>query len=387
MSMESAASSSDPVLAGRLARFFRTDADPWERLEVALPPQVFGRASTREFARYLEGVSRVQVRSVAEVCAWLRACERQDDASLFFEADYWQHPVTFEQFRKGDCEDHALWAWRQLRQLGYRTQFVAGLWRKTPHAWVVWNDGEADHLYETTAKIGPMERPLGHHQTEYCPALAVDEQLRTYVYQGYLQFHAAQRQRSIAAGPDRFEVAILAGGRSTRMGRDKARIRIRGRSLLGWAKQAAAPLGHPIRVVRRDRVPACGPMGGVLTALEQARSAADVVVFLSCDMPAVTPDLLTRITRAIGPRTRAVFAEFGGQIGFPFAVRTTALEAVRRLHAGGGRSLRRLAESLRARRLRVPLRDGTSLRNLNTPGDLAAFRRALPGRSVRRQAP
>src|SRR5690348_3236184 len=34
------------------------------------------------------------------------------------ERDFWQHPKTFEQLRKGDCEDHALWAWRKLTELG-----------------------------------------------------------------------------------------------------------------------------------------------------------------------------------------------------------------------------------------------------------------------------
>src|SRR6266404_7568840 len=32
--------------------------------------------------------------------------------------DYWQPPEEFEVSRKGDCVDFALWAWRQLLDMG-----------------------------------------------------------------------------------------------------------------------------------------------------------------------------------------------------------------------------------------------------------------------------
>jgi hypothetical protein len=45
---------------------------------------------------------------------------------LFGEADFWQHPSTFERLRTGDCEDFAVWAWRKLIELGYDVDLVAG---------------------------------------------------------------------------------------------------------------------------------------------------------------------------------------------------------------------------------------------------------------------
>lgn len=57
------------------------------------------------------------------------------------------------------------------------------------------------------------------------------------------------------------EVFILAGGLSARMGRDKARLRLRGRTLLAWVRAAARATGWPVRVIRRDLVPRCGPLG------------------------------------------------------------------------------------------------------------------------------
>ena len=64
------------------------------------------------------------------------------------------------------------------------------------------------------------------------------------------------------------EVCILAGGRSRRMGRDKARLRLGGVSLLARLKGLARALRLPARVIRRDAVPRCGPLGGIFTALK-----------------------------------------------------------------------------------------------------------------------
>jgi len=64
----------------------------------------------------LRGQSTVCVNDIAAICEWLADCEYVRDP--VHERDFWQHPKTFEQLRKGDCEDHALWAWRKLTELG-----------------------------------------------------------------------------------------------------------------------------------------------------------------------------------------------------------------------------------------------------------------------------
>ncbi|MBL9138125.1 MAG: hypothetical protein JNK85_19815 [Verrucomicrobiales bacterium] len=175
----------------RLASFFDATADPWERMPHAVPAKAFGLASERDFGVYLQGPSTVQARNLEELCAWLRCCDAVDDNALFFQPDYWQHPVTFEHLRKGDCEDHALWAWRQLHRLGIPSLFMAGLWESTAHAWVLIEQSPVPCLLESTAKVGPMLHPLPGVRMRYCPALAVDTQGRTYVYQGYPRFREA----------------------------------------------------------------------------------------------------------------------------------------------------------------------------------------------------
>jgi molybdenum cofactor guanylyltransferase len=86
---------------------------------------------------------------------------------------------------------------------------------------------------------------------------------------------------------------VLAGGRSLRMGRDKALLPLGGRSLLDIAldKLRALPLPSPPRVAGArshsgaiaDLHPGCGPLSGMEAAL--TASTRPLNVFLPLDMP------------------------------------------------------------------------------------------------------
>lgn len=159
------------------------------------------------------------------------------------------------------------------------------------------------------------------------------------------------------------------------MGQDKARLRVRGRSLLARSADAARELGLPVRVIRRDDGPRSGPVGGVCTALNRPRAA--ILLFLSCDMPRVQAGLLQRLLSRMGTRRQAAFVDAEGWVGFPFALRAQTRDAVHALHAQGQRSLQALAQELRAARLRLPRRDRAQLLNVNTPEAWQSFRTAL----------
>ena len=173
-------------------------------------------------------------------------------------------------------------------------------------------------------------------------------------------------QRAAGSGqPPTVEIVILAGGLSERMGRDKARLRLRGRSLLAWVRVAARATGWPVRVIRRDLIPRCGPLGGVWTALR--RSRAERLLFLSCDMPFVTPDLIRAVAQRKG---RGVFVESGAGVGFPFALdRATGFAAVEAALGARNFSLQSLAKTLRASRFKPRRAHCDVLLNLNTPED------------------
>jgi molybdenum cofactor guanylyltransferase len=165
------------------------------------------------------------------------------------------------------------------------------------------------------------------------------------------------------------EVCILSGGRSSRMGKDKARVRVAGRTLLGHVRSAALQLNSPVRVIRRDAVPKCGPLGGVITALRSTRAAA--VLFLACDMPMVPVSLLKRLLSRSRSGTRPVFTEAGGQVGFPLLLPTAMLETVEAQRLAGEYSLSGLAKQVRAVRLRARAAD---VININTPDELERAR-------------
>jgi molybdenum cofactor guanylyltransferase len=97
--------------------------------------------------------------------------------------------------------------------------------------------------------------------------------------------------------------AVLAGGASRRMGRDKALMTLDGRTLLERAVVAVASVARDTFVVGdraayhqfgvavvADEFPGAGPLGGIATALRHARHAHVLVV--ACDMPFLSVPLL-----------------------------------------------------------------------------------------------
>ncbi len=104
--------------------------------------------------------------------------------------------------------------------------------------------------------------------------------------------------------------AILAGGRSRRLGRDKAGTLLRGKPLALWVAAALAPVVQETLLISNyplqhgklefplvsDLIPGLGAMGGLLTALFYARTPR--VVLAPCDTPFLQPDLLRRMLAA-----------------------------------------------------------------------------------------
>lgn len=156
------------------------------------------------------------------------------------------------------------------------------------------------------------------------------------------------------------------------MGRDKSRVVFNGRTLLAHVRTIAKELGYPARVIRHDLVERCGPLGGVFTALTNGR--AEAVLFLACDMPFVSTELLRDLEKRMTTRYKAVFAELKGLAGFPFIVRRDALDVVSQQIARKQFSMQKLAAALEARLWKVPNKQQAELQNLNSPEDLRAIR-------------
>ena len=157
------------------------------------------------------------------------------------------------------------------------------------------------------------------------------------------------------------------------MGRDKSRLRLGRRTLTGHVKATVRKLGLKTRVVRTDTVLRCGPIGGILTALEASR--ADLVLVLACDMPFVSEGFLRKVIGAFRNSDGAVFAFQHRRDGFPLLMRREeCLPIVRRQIERRTFSLQKLARALRARRLTAASADSRDLVNINTPQELQAAR-------------
>jgi molybdopterin-guanine dinucleotide biosynthesis protein A len=162
------------------------------------------------------------------------------------------------------------------------------------------------------------------------------------------------------------EICILAGGLSSRMGRDKARLRLGGQSLLARVRSVAAETPYPVRVIRRDLVPRCGPLGGVFTALKT--TPAEAVLFLACDMPFITVEWIGKLVKLNRPRRRVVFTLGRSGAGFPFLLRRAELPQVEEQMAAEQFSLQSLAAKCHARMISAP-GGARVLCNVNTPED------------------
>jgi molybdopterin-guanine dinucleotide biosynthesis protein A len=157
---------------------------------------------------------------------------------------------------------------------------------------------------------------------------------------------------------------ILAGGRSTRFGADKASALLRGRPLLQWVADALQPgcdrlivvrargqhlpnvvTGSPLAVVD-DHVDAEGPLAGLIAGL---RAAATPLVFVaSCDTPLIAAALPTFLRGHIAKGDMAAVST-GDRVQPLCAVyrRRTVLPAAEATFAAGGRSLRQLVGNIR----------------------------------------
>jgi molybdopterin-guanine dinucleotide biosynthesis protein A len=118
---------------------------------------------------------------------------------------------------------------------------------------------------------------------------------------------------------------LLVGGRSSRMGRDKALLDLGGERFVERIARALGPYVASVRLVGRrgggcgiagleDLRPGEGPLAGIETALAAASGAAAFVV--ACDLPLVSGELLALLARraALAPGSIVVPADAGGRV-------------------------------------------------------------------------
>jgi molybdopterin-guanine dinucleotide biosynthesis protein A len=186
---------------------------------------------------------------------------------------------------------------------------------------------------------------------------------------------------------------VLAGGKSTRMGADKAFVILDGRTMLARALELARTVSDNVHIVGsaekfaafapvvEDVFRGCGPLGGIHAALRA--SPAELNLMLAVDVPFVPPALLRYLlTRARGSDAIATVPRAGGGWQPLCAVyRPEFGDVAERALRDGRYRINVLFEvaNVQAVDEEELARAGfaaSSFRNLNTPDELEAAREA-----------
>lgn len=196
-----------------------------------------------------------------------------------------------------------------------------------------------------------------------------------------------------AEGPDGLEsvsAALLAGGKSARMGRDKATLPFRGATLLEWQVDKLRGLGVgdimlsgcgrtlPGTRLIPDDWPGRGPLSGMHACLKRALHPDCLV--LSVDAPLVPPQALAALARAHRASGAAVTLLCHGGKWEPLmgVYRRELFQAMEPLLLGEDTAVRRLLDHTGFETLDWPGEEALFL-NCNTPEDYRRLQ-ALAGR-------
>jgi molybdopterin-guanine dinucleotide biosynthesis protein A len=193
---------------------------------------------------------------------------------------------------------------------------------------------------------------------------------------------------------------VLAGGGSTRFGKDKALVEVGGTPMLARMIHLLQSIPVEVKIIARhgkyeavrseiveDQWPGEGPLGGIITALEDAAKSPvkrEWNLIVSCDMPFLTREWLTYLVeRALASKAQAVLPHSaGGPEPLCACYRTDAAGALR---AAFESSVRKVTQGLQ--HLTTEVLDeadwkrfdsaGRLFWNMNTAADYQETRRIL----------
>lgn len=194
----------------------------------------------------------------------------------------------------------------------------------------------------------------------------------------------------------KLSIAVQAGGKSTRMGQDKAFVLLHGKPLIQHVIERVqqlnadelfivansdqyAALSLPVYA---DKVENKGPLGGIVSALEYARN--DNVLVVACDMPFLDAGLLAYLAAQLHPPTQAVVPRLHGiPQGLHALYHRSCLPTMQQCLNANMLRLSDVFAKLQVLYLDEPDyqhldANGRSFTNLNTPAELIAAFNHLP---------
>ncbi|MEA9565843.1 MULTISPECIES: molybdenum cofactor guanylyltransferase [Xanthomonas] len=167
---------------------------------------------------------------------------------------------------------------------------------------------------------------------------------------------------------------VLAGGRSSRMGQDKAMLLWRGRPLVAQMQALLRDAGAQDVLISGQRPdydgiadthPDLGPLGGLVSVIDQVADLTTLVV-VPVDMPLLSTQLIARLLTPAQQRC-VTFDE--QMLPMRLCIDASVREALSTLMHGAAasRSLRALQRSLQCHRVAVTDSERAAFVNCNTP--------------------
>jgi molybdopterin-guanine dinucleotide biosynthesis protein A len=181
----------------------------------------------------------------------------------------------------------------------------------------------------------------------------------------------------LSASMDKTAAVILAGGKSSRMGRNKALLPLRGVRLIDTVADAISAAGITNIYVSGavpgyraipDALPHSGPVGGICACAGELQGAYGRVLFVPVDMPLLTAKAL--VTLLQNRAHEACYFEHHPLpclLGLTPRVSAYTQGVHQRLHGGEEYSVKKYLHGLNACAIPVPAALAGALSNTNTP--------------------
>jgi len=186
-----------------------------------------------------------------------------------------------------------------------------------------------------------------------------------------------------------FSAVILAGGKSSRMGRDKAWLEIGGQTLLARQVELVREIGaREIYISGRaetdysefgcrvllDRFPEAGPLAGIEHALDKI--ATPLMLVLAVDLPEMTAELLQRLA-ADCPKAIGIIPKLEDSIEplaafYPKAAHTLALAGLKRGNFAVKDFAEECVQSGLSRFIKLDVDEARRFANWNSPADFTS---------------
>jgi len=175
---------------------------------------------------------------------------------------------------------------------------------------------------------------------------------------------------------------VLAGGKSRRMGRDKALVEWGNTSLLEHMAKLLLTVADKVQIIGRgdfpDKITGKGPLGGILTAL--SLTDRDDNLFVAVDLPLLTPTFLNYFQdRFLASPKNLMACRVGSRFPLCLGIRPRLVDDVARRVEDGRLAIHTFIEEsdpeiLEPEELGAQGFDPTIFLNINTSDDLAKFR-------------